>query len=150
MTRPADAPPPVPIDDGLFTSTEPHGQLIGSRCRDCAHVSFPRQYSCPGCGGLALEPLPLSRRGTLWTWTIQNFRPKSPFGLPAEDNFEPYGVGYIELPDEVRVESRLTVADSDQLYIGMPMKLTFVPLWVEDGKKLITYAFEPIHQEVSA
>jgi|SRR5690625_39565 len=143
-------PPLVPIDDALFTSIEPHGQLIGSRCRDCTHVAFPRQYSCPGCGGSAPEPLPLSRIGTLWTWTIQNFRPKPPFGLPDDDDFEPYGVGYIELAGEVRVESRLTIADPDQLFIGMPMKLTFVPLWVEDGQQLVTYAFEPLRQEVLA
>ncbi len=37
------------------------------------------------------------------------------------------GVGYIELPGEVRVEARLTVADPDELRIGMPMELTLCP-----------------------
>lgn len=145
-----DSPPRVPIEDGLFTSISPDGQLIGSRCRDCANIAFPRQSTCPRCGGLAVDPHPLSRTGTLWTWTVQNFRPKEPFGLPADEPFEPYGVGYIELPGELRVESRLTVADTNQLRIGMPMELTFIDLWVEDGNQLVTYAFAPSDHEVSA
>ena len=31
------------------------------------------------------------------------------------EDFEPYGVGYVELPGEVRVEARLTEADPAQL-----------------------------------
>ena len=146
----SDSPPRAPIDGGLFTSIEPDGQLIGSQCRDCAHMTFPRQMACPGCGGSAVDPHPLSRRGTLWTWTVQNFRPKPPFGLPEDEKFEPYGVGYIELPGELRVEARLTVADTDRLRIGMPMELTFIDLWVEDGQQLVTFAFAPIDQEVPA
>jgi uncharacterized OB-fold protein len=40
----------------------------------------------------------LARRGTLWTWTIQCFRPKSPPYAGDAESFEPYGVGYVELP----------------------------------------------------
>jgi uncharacterized OB-fold protein len=68
----------------------------------------------------------LARRGTLWSWTIQRFRPKSPpYAGPEE--FEPYGVGYVELPGEVRVEARLTESDPANLRIGMPMELTLIP-----------------------
>lgn len=140
--------PRVPIDEGLFTAIDAGGQLIGSQCRGCGHVAFPRQGACPGCGNSQVSPQPLSRRGTLWTWTIQNFRPKLPFGLPDDREFEPYGVGYIELP-EVRVEARLTVADPAKLHIGMAMELTFIDLWPEDGRQLVTYAFAPTDQETS-
>lgn len=140
----------VPIDDGLFTSIGPDGRLIASHCRSCGNLSFPSQSACPGCGGPADDLRPLSRTGTLWTWTVQNFRPKEPFGLPADEPFEPYGVGYIELPDELRVEARLTTADTRLLRIGMPMELTFIDLWVEDGMQLVTYAFAPIDKRGSA
>jgi uncharacterized OB-fold protein len=70
---------------------------------------------------------------------VQGFRPKPPYAGPEE--FEPYGVGYVELPGEVRVEARLTVADPDRLRIGLPVELVIVPF----GDK-VTYAFAPLEQ----
>jgi hypothetical protein len=41
------------------------------------------------------------------------------------------------------VESRL-LGDPAQFRIGMPMKLTLLPLWSgPDGPQVVTYAFEP-------
>ena len=57
----------------------------------------------------------LARRGTLWTWTVQRFRPKSPPYAGRPEEFEPYGVGYVELPGEVRVEARLTESTPSEL-----------------------------------
>jgi uncharacterized OB-fold protein len=59
------------------------------------------------------------------------------------DTFEPYGVGYVELPGEVRVEARLTVADPEHLRIGMPMELTLVPAPGEAQDGAVTFAFAP-------
>lgn len=143
-----DSPPAMrPIAPHLFTSTGADGRLIGSRCTACGEVVFPRSDSCAACSGTAMERHLLARRGTLWTWTVQGFRPKPPFGLPADAAFEPFGVGYIELPGETRVEARLTVADPRKLSIGMAMELTFVPLWEEEGARLATFAFAPITKE---
>jgi uncharacterized OB-fold protein len=126
---------PEPLDPTIMT-VEP--RLIGSRCEQCATVTFPRQTSCPRCTSVDVREHPLATRGHLWTWTIQCFEPKAPYVSDAV--FEPYGVGYVELPGEVRVESRLTVADPAELRIGMPMELTVIP--AAGGK--LTYAFQPI------
>lgn len=125
-----------PIAAGLFTWPAEEPQLIGSRCRDCGVVTFPAQPSCPACTSVSVEERLLGRTGTLYTWTVQGFRPKPPYAGPEE--FEPYGVGYVELPGEVRVEARLTTADPARLRIGMPMELVVVPF----GDRL-TYAFAP-------
>jgi uncharacterized OB-fold protein len=84
----------------------------------------------------------LGRRGTLWTWTIQCFPPKSPPYAGTAEDFEPYGVGYVELPGEVRVEARLTEADPARLRIGMPMELVLVPAPGDGGA--LTFAFRPV------
>ena len=95
----------------------------------------------------------LGRRGTLWTWTVQGFPPKSPPFIGDADpaTFEPFGVGYVEIPGQVKVEARLTEADPDKLEIGMEMELTLVPLATDDdGNEIITFAFRPIDQENEA
>jgi uncharacterized OB-fold protein len=125
-----------PIADGLFTWPADQPRLIGSRCRECRVVTFPAQRSCPRCTSVDVEERLLEREGTLYTWTVQGFRPKPPYAGP--EDFEPYGVGYVELPGEVRVEARLTVADPDRLRIDMPVELVIVPF----GDK-VTYAFAP-------
>jgi uncharacterized OB-fold protein len=87
----------------------------------------------------------LGRRGTLWSWTVQCFPPKSPpYAVADPDEFEPYGVGYVELPGEVRVEARLTESDPSRLRIGMPMELTLVP--APGGGGVVTYAFAPTEE----
>jgi uncharacterized OB-fold protein len=109
--------------------------LLGSECRACGTVSFPRQAACPRCTSTDVTERRLARRGTLWSWTVQRFRPKSP-PYTGPEEFEPYGVGYIELPGEVRVEARLTESDPKRLRIGMEMELTLIPE--------ATFAFRPV------
>ena len=135
-----------PVGEGLFTWPDDEPSLIGSRCEDCGAVTFPRQDSCPRCTSTNVSRHLLSRTGTLWTWTIQGFRPKSPpYEGPTE--FEPYPVGYVELPGEVKVESLLVEVATDQLRIGLEMELTIVPFasTVTD-EPLVTFAFRPLRR----
>jgi uncharacterized protein len=133
-----------PVAEGLFTWPDDEPRLIGSRCEACGVVTFPEQDSCPACTGTAVERHLLSRTGTLWTWTVQGFRPKSPpYEGPIE--FEPYPVGYVELPGEVKVETLLVDATPEQLRIGMEMELAIVPFESSvSDEPLVTYAFRPI------
>jgi len=132
-----------PLADGLFTWPSDHPQLIGSRCTACGATTFPRQASCPRCAGADMAERPLPRRGTLWTFTVQGFRPKAPYVGP--EPFEPFGVGYVELPGEVLVESRLTESDPARLSIGADMELVIVPFGTDDeGEELVTFAFRPV------
>jgi uncharacterized protein len=131
-----------PITDGLFTWPSDEPRLVGSRCTGCGNVSFPSQASCPRCTGTDVSEHLLARDGVLWTWTVQGFRPKSPPYIgPAE--FEPYAVGYVELPGEVKVESRLVDVDPADLEIGMPMELALVPFTPETGETVVMFAFRP-------
>lgn len=130
-----------PVADGLIAGTSDAPQLIGSRCRNCGVVAFPRQGSCAACMSIDVEEHLLARTGPLWSWTIQCFPPKSPPYAGSAEDFEPYGVGYVELGGEVRVEGRLTVADPEQLAIGMDMEVTLVP--APGRGDAVTFAFRP-------
>jgi uncharacterized protein len=133
------------VGDGLIAGSADAPRLVGSRCRRCGVVAFPRQDSCAACTSDDIEERLLGRRGTLWTWTVQCFPPKSPPYAGAPDDFAPYGLGYVELPGEVRVEARLTEADPARLRIGMPMELVLVPAPGPHGA--LTYAFRPVEDD---
>jgi uncharacterized OB-fold protein len=136
----------IPVAPGLFTWPAEMPALLGSRCNSCGIASFPAAESCMACSGqdVAIEELP--RRGTLWTWTIQQFMPKSPYHSDeTPETFTPYGVGYLELPGGVRVEGRLTENDPEKLHIGMTMDVIFDKWRTEDnGDEVISFFFRPV------
>jgi uncharacterized protein len=135
-----------PIDPCLFRWPTAFPVLLASRCSRCAALAFPAGSGCTACGcsGVAVEELP--RRGTLWAWTIQRFMPKPPYhSSETPQTFVPFGVGYIEFPGLLRVESRLLENDPQKLKIGSPMELQFyVHRTEQDGTDVINYAFRPI------
>lgn len=139
----------IPIAEGLFTWPSTNPQLIGGQCVACGCVEFPVKTSCPKCGADTVKAIGLHRQGKLWSWTIQSFPPKSPpyTGLSAEGGFTPFGVGYVELPEQVCVEAPLTIADPQMLHIGMTMELVIRPhCQDQSGNTVMAFAFAPVGQ----
>jgi uncharacterized OB-fold protein len=127
-----------PVANGVLTDEE-MPRLIGGRDRESGRIVFPMPS-----GGEAenFDPVPLSRDGRIWTWTVQRFEPKLPYIGDAP--FEPFAVGYVELPGEVIVESRFTGFDFSDLDCGLPVTLTTIPFaTAPDGVTLTTFAFGP-------
>ncbi len=136
----------LPIAEGLFTWPADNPALLGSRCNNCGIATFPVAQSCMACSGEDVSVEELPTRGTLWTWTVQQFMPKPPY-LSGEtpETFKPYGVGYLELPGGVRVEGRLTENDPDKIQIGMEMDVVFETWRTEDnGDEVISFFFKPV------
>lgn len=138
--------PKVAFAPDVFTWPAEKPQLIGGKCPSCEAVTFPVLVSCPRCGAPEMERHLLPRRGTLWTWTTQEFLPKEPYASgETVETFRPYGVGLVQLGDEVRVEARLTESDPSKLDFGMQLELVIVPFRVdEDGTEVVAYAFKPV------
>lgn len=128
-----------PIAQGVLTDEEPP-RLIGGRDRETGRITFPMPV---GGDAERFDPVPLSRDGTIWSWTVQRFAPKAPpYAGPAP--FEPFAMGYVELSGEVIVESRLTGFDFADLACGLPVTLTTIPFAATlDGTTLTTFAFGP-------
>ena len=126
----------TPIAAELWTD-EAEPRLIGGRLAS-GQIVFPMPE---GEAARGVERVGLSRQGTLWSFTSQGFRPKSPYTGPGEGphDFKPYLVGYIELPGEVIVESLIVEATLDQLRLGMPMEFVITPFNADHT----TFAFRP-------
>ena len=137
----------APVVEGLFTWSDAPPQLIGSRHRETGAVTFPADPSNDD-----LEEVLLSRTGTLFTWTTQEFVPPAPpySGDTDPERFVPYAVGYVELPEGLLVEGRLTESDPAKLAIGQPMELVLVPFRTEPDPgdqqihEILTFAFAPV------
>ncbi|MDA8045045.1 MAG: OB-fold domain-containing protein [Actinomycetota bacterium] len=141
--------PQRPIEDGLFTWPVPdppnRAALIGARCADCRAVTFPASPGCPRCGADRMEAEDLPTRGTLYTWTTQEFLPKEPYAGPeTAQTFQPWAVGYVELGDVLRVEGRLFDVDPAALDFGMELDVVVRPFTIrEDGTEVFTFGFAP-------
>jgi uncharacterized OB-fold protein len=131
----------VPVSAGLFALTPgvaDAGHLLGGICGACKRVHFPASRDCPYCGAEDCRAEALSRRGALWLFTTVTNRP------PGYAGEMPFGFGVVELPEGVRLITRITEIDPARLAFGMAMRLCFVPLHLDaDGREVITYAFAP-------
>lgn len=135
MTHVSSLPP---IADGLFQRDPASGLvlLLAGRHRDSGRLVFP----LPADGAHDAEMLPAT--GTLWSFTMQRFRPKSP-PYAGPEAFEPYIVGYVDFGHLI-VEGRIEGTDIAALKIGQRMCVTTLTLELTGPARTVeTYAFRP-------
>ncbi|WP_293306751.1 Zn-ribbon domain-containing OB-fold protein [Mycolicibacterium sp.] len=109
--------------------------LTGARCPLCGTYVFPpRAGNCPNpaCASDELEPVALSRRGTLWSYTENRYQPPPPY--PQSDPFQPFAVAAVQLAQEGIIVLGKVVAGTlaADLKVGMEMELTTMPLYSDD------------------
>jgi uncharacterized protein len=123
------------VTEGVFTSDPP--ALLGARCDACAAHHFPRLDQCPYCGEATVTPVTLSDHGALWGWTTVTAPPPGYLGEV------PYGFGVVELPEGVRIVTRLALPDETWAF-GQTMHLRVVELGPDaDGTPVLTWEFAP-------
>jgi uncharacterized protein len=128
----------IPVRAGLFEANGDVVTLLGARCRRCGRYQFPAGTTCSACAGDDVEPVRLSPAGTLWGWTTVHTAP------PGYEGPVPFGFGVVELPEGLRVITRLEATDVDALRFGMPMRADVAALHDnDDGDTVVTYTFVP-------
>jgi uncharacterized OB-fold protein len=86
-----------------------------------------------------VESIKLSRDGKLYTFTTVYM---------ASEHFPPpYTVGWIELPEDIRVFSQIRGWQKHPLKIGMCMRLYIETLWQDEDNEVIGYVFKPVAGE---
>ena len=133
----------VPVSEGLWTTPLSPGekpQLIGSKCPDCGEVVFPANRRCTNCQNEPMEDIKLSRRGKIHALTTVMLRPPAYYKGPV-----PFSIGWIELPDGVRVNATLLGAEPGSFKVGQEVELVIHKLQEdEEGSDIMGFGFVPV------
>ncbi|MDF1603346.1 OB-fold domain-containing protein [Nocardioides sp. YIM 152315] len=136
----------TPAIDGWFT-TGPDPALLGSRCTTCETVYFPPASGfCrnPGCAGEEFAQTPLSRRGTVWSYTDAQYQPPAPY-ISGTDPYQPFALAAVELPEGLVVLGQVAdgygVAD---LRVGAEAELVVETLYTDETGDRTVWRWRPL------
>lgn len=123
----------------LYTRTEKDVALLGSQCKRCGKVYFPRKMVCPECFVDEMEERALSGRGKLYSFTITTVAPSG---------FEvPYAFGWVDLDEGPRAFSLLCDCEpfEEKLRLDMPVEMVIGRLRKDEtGQEIMGYKFRPV------
>ncbi|HZU79262.1 MAG TPA: OB-fold domain-containing protein [Acidimicrobiales bacterium] len=136
----------VPAVEGWFTVDAEAPALLGSRCRSCGNYAFPKEsFFCrnPDCAGTEFDEVPLSRQGTVWSYTDARYQPPPPY--MAADPYEPFCIAAVELATEKMVVMGQVVpgVTVDQLSVGTPVELVLDTLYEDDDHEYLVWKWRP-------
>jgi len=118
--KPTRMPPVVTLDAKFFWDHATKGELVCERCSNCDTFRYPPRPMCPDCHSVERDIVPLSGKGTVYSW-IRPRHPK-PFGFD-----EPPIAALITLEEGFRMVSNLIDIEFEDVTAGMPVEVTFVP-----------------------
>lgn len=105
-------------------------RLLGAQCNDCGMKVFPPTDICPACLSCGISALALGASGRLYSYTTIHVAP------PGWET--PYVVGYVDLPEGVRLFGKVKARGADALRVDMPVEVRVVA----DGAHY-RYFFDP-------
>jgi len=136
----------IPAIGGLFTWPSKDPRLIATKCMSCGNVRFPSGNTCnnPFCEDRDnVAEVELSKKGKVFSYFIEYYQPPLPF--PQQKSFEPYGVGWVELPDGIRIIGMMTQCDIKDIKVGMEVELVVEKLCEdEQGNEAMTWKWKPV------
>ena len=140
----------VPAIEGWFTVEPP--ALLGRRCTRCGTFAFPPTSEwCPSprCESDEMETVPLSRTGTVWSYTDAQYQPPPPY-VARNEPYQPFAIAAVEL-DAERLIVLGQVADGfgvGDLAVGTRVEVVIEPLETLDNRTTLVWRWRPIPQEV--
>lgn len=145
----------TPVVEGWFTTGSDTEQptLLGGRCTTCGAVAFPSPASAsgfcpdPACSGDTFEQVPLSRTGTVWSYTDARYQPPPPY-VPRQaegQDHVPFALAAVELPEGIVVLGQ--VADGwgvEDLRVGSEVELVVEPLYTDESGERLVWRWKPV------
>jgi uncharacterized protein len=126
----------IPIRENAFVEGADGLVLRANRCKTCGQIFFPGATLCYACFGTDLEDLILSRRGKLHSYTISH--------MLAAHFAAPYAVGYVDMPEGVRIFTPIKMIEDKPFKIGMDVEVFGDSLWTEGVTQVYGYKFMPV------
>ena len=132
--------------EGWFTLDGDKPHLIGTCCKQCGTYYFPKQTQfCrnPACDSSEFDEVPLSRTGTLWSYTDAQYKPPEPF--VAAEPYVPYAIAAVQLEKEkmIVLGQVVTGVGVDQLKVGKKVELVLETLHEDDDSVKVTWKWKP-------
>ena len=112
--------PAVTEDNAPYWEACQKGRLQAQRCGSCGHLRWPPSVLCPHCLAEGGRWVPLSGRGTVWSFIVVH-RPQH----PAFFGDVPYNVGIVELEEGIRLHSSIVGCANEALRVGLPVEVVF-------------------------
>jgi len=109
-------------------------RLVGMRCANCGHITYPRRKLCPKCGSRSVEEFKFSKTGTVHTFCI-NWTP--PVSL------EPPIVNVIvDLDGGGRYQGLLTeTSKHEEIDVGSRVEMVLRKIMTDRGLNIYGYKF---------
>lgn len=93
--------------------------FLGGRCRGCGVVQYPPPRVCAECGQKDnVEPVKLSRRGNVYTYTLDHLAGGQYLNVPVARMV-------VDLEGGGRVFLEMTDADPNEAKVGLPVEVLF-------------------------
>ena len=128
--------PPSPMHWRLQPETY---RLMGSKCEDCGHITYPRRKVCPTCGSFKNNDHKLAKKGTIHTYCIN-------YVLPPQIE-PPAALAIVDLDGGGRYQGLVTdVKSPENIKIGAKVDLVLRKILNDRGVDLYGYKFRLIEE----
>jgi len=126
------------INDDYFQDSHGVPAVVGSKCRQCGKVFFPKKKLCTSCLKEEVEVVPLSKKGKLLLYSVAL---RSHIGLDI-----PLINAFVVLPEKVALFTIVTgCEDPGKLRTGLEMEMVIDKLKTDElGYEVLTYKFRPV------
>ncbi len=96
------------------------GKLLIQECQDCGTKIFYPRKACPECWSSNLGWYESSGKGKIYTYSIMLAGVEEKFASDL-----PYVLAYIDLPEGIRMMTRIVGCDPKAVDIGMDVEVVF-------------------------
>ena len=128
MTQPAPASP-------MFWRFNPEVfRLVGIKCKDCGHISYPRTSICHECGSQKLKEYKLPKAGVVHTYCV-NWAPPPQFEPPITPVI-------VDLEGGGRYQGLMTeTATPEDVKVGSKVQMVLRKMMTDRGLNVYGYKF---------
>ena len=135
----------IPVMENMWRETEDGVHLVGTLCKDCGEVFFPRKEVpfCSHCHSENLEEILLSKTGIVHSYTTVYNPPAGGFYKGSV----PFNYIIAEFPEGVYVQGHYIGVGPDEIKIGDRVKTVVDVLAETEDEIMTTYKFAPCDEK---